>query len=117
MKSEEDCIYNREFQSMVDGSGSGSGSGGGDGKDYGGGQFSNKKRRLNNHQHNYHKLEQQKESIINEVLPDTVLLTEIWATKMACIESTYAMIQGLDIPNVALLCEADVIGKNYLIHY
>ncbi|KAL7585781.1 hypothetical protein Lser_V15G44505 [Lactuca serriola] len=51
MKAEEECLYNGEFQSMVDGSGSGSG--GGDGEDYGGeetGQFSDKKRRLSNHQ-------------------------------------------------------------------
>ncbi|KAI3508810.1 hypothetical protein L1887_23827 [Cichorium endivia] len=49
MKVEEDCIYNGEFQSMVDGGGSG----GGDGEDYGGeeaGHFGDKKRRLSNHQ-------------------------------------------------------------------
>ncbi|KAL4556456.1 hypothetical protein LXL04_039109 [Taraxacum kok-saghyz] len=47
IKAEEDCIFNGEFQSMVDGRG------GGDGEDYGGeetGQFGDKKRRLSNHQ-------------------------------------------------------------------
>lgn len=47
MKSEDDCIYTGEFQSMVDGGC------GGDGEDYGGeeaGQIGDKKRRLSNHQ-------------------------------------------------------------------
>nr|KAJ0208111.1 hypothetical protein LSAT_V11C500272990 [Lactuca sativa] len=50
MKSEEDCIHNEEFQSMVDDSDSDSV--GGDGEAYGEEetrQFSNKKRRLSNH--------------------------------------------------------------------
>lgn len=50
MKSEEDCIHNEEFQSMVDGNGSDSV--GGDGEAYGEEetrQFSDKKRRLSNH--------------------------------------------------------------------
>ncbi|KAJ9545466.1 hypothetical protein OSB04_025173 [Centaurea solstitialis] len=48
MKAEEECIYNGEFQSMVDGDGSGGG-----GEEYGGdetSQFGDKKRRLSNHQ-------------------------------------------------------------------
>lgn len=50
MKSEEDCIHNEEFQSMVDGNGSDSV--GGDGEAYGEEetrQISDKKRRLSNH--------------------------------------------------------------------
>lgn len=50
MKSEEDCIHNEEFQSMVDDSDSDSV--GGDGEAYGEEetrQFSDKKRRLSNH--------------------------------------------------------------------
>ncbi|KAK1432214.1 hypothetical protein QVD17_09108 [Tagetes erecta] len=53
IKSEDECIYNSEMQSMIDVGGGGGGVGGGDGEDYGGeetGQFGDKKRRLSNHQ-------------------------------------------------------------------
>ncbi|KAF5765590.1 putative transcription factor HB-HD-ZIP family [Helianthus annuus] len=51
IKSEENCIYNADFQPMIDGGGCGSG--GRDGEDYGGDetiQLGDKKRRLSNHQ-------------------------------------------------------------------
>ncbi|KAD7477283.1 hypothetical protein R6Q59_035476 [Mikania micrantha] len=55
IKSEDDCIYKAELQSMIDcgGGGGGDGGGGGGGEEYGGeetGQFGDKKRRLSNHQ-------------------------------------------------------------------